>query len=162
MIIHVPNKNTLIIDVFKLKCCIGKKGINPNKIEGDYSTPKGLFNLRKLYFRKDRVGIPNCKINKKNIKRDMAWCDDLKHKKYNEEIKIRNKNLKENLYRKDHKYDYIISISHNERKIPNKGSAVFIHLTDNYKPTAGCIALKKKDFEILLKLINNKTKIKIG
>jgi len=162
MIIHVLNKNTLIIDVFKLKCCIGKKGINPNKIEGDYSTPKGLFNLRKLYFRKDRVGIPNCKINKKNIKRDMAWCDDLKHKKYNEEIKIRNKNLKENLYRKDHKYDYIISISHNERKIPNKGSAVFIHLTDNYKPTAGCIALKKKDFEILLKLINNKTKIKIG
>ena len=97
MIIHVLNKNTLIIDVFKLKCCIGKKGINPNKIEGDYSTPKGLFNLRKLYFRKDRVGIPNCKINKKNIKRDMAWCDDLKHKKYNEEIKIRNKNLKENL-----------------------------------------------------------------
>ena len=162
MIIHVPNKNTLIIDVFKLKCCIGKKGINPNKIEGDYSTPKGLFNLRKLYFRKDRVGIPNCKINKKNIKRDMAWCDDLKHKKYNEEIKIGNKNLKENLYRKDHKYDYIISISHNERKIPGKGSAVFIHLTDNYKPTAGCIALKKKDFEILLKLINNKTKIKIG
>jgi len=162
MIIHVLNKNTLIIDVFKLKCCIGKKGINPNKIEGDYSTPKGLFNLRKLYFRKDRVGIPNCKINKKNIKRDMAWCDDLKHKKYNEEIKIGNKNLKENLYRKDHKYDYIISISHNERKIPDKGSAVFIHLTDNYKPTAGCIALKKKDFEILLKLINNKTKIKIG
>ena len=162
MIIHVPNKNTLIIDVFKLKCCIGKKGINPNKIEGDYSTPKGLFNLRKLYFRKDRVGIPNCKISKKNIKRDMAWCDDLKHKKYNEEIKIRNKNLKENLHRKDHKYDYIISISHNEEKIPGKGSAVFIHLTDNYKPTAGCIALKKKDFEILLKLINKKTRIKIG
>ena len=92
----------------------------------------------------------------------MAWCDDLKHKKYNEEIKIGNKNLKENLYRKDHKYDYIISISHNERKIPDKGSAVFIHLTDNYEPTAGCVALKKKDFEILLKLINNKTKIKIG
>ena len=92
----------------------------------------------------------------------MAWCDDQKHKKYNEEIKTNNKNLKENLHRKDHKYDYIISISHNERKIPGKGSAIFIHLTDNYKPTAGCVALKKKDFEILLKLINKKTKIKIG
>ena len=56
----------------------------------------------------------------------------------------------------------IISISYNERKIPKKGSAIFIHLTDNYKPTAGCIALKKKDFEILLKLIDKKTKIKIG
>ena len=81
MIIHVPNKNTLIINDFKLRCCIGKGGINSNKKEGDYSTPKGLFSLRKLYFRKDRVGVPNCKINKKIIKRDLAWCDDPKHKK---------------------------------------------------------------------------------
>ena len=162
MIIHVLNKNTLIIDDFKFKCCIGKKGLNLNKKEGDFSTPKGLFNLKKLYFRKDRIGIPKCKIDKKVIKKNMAWCDDSKHKKYNEEIKISNKNLKENLYREDHKYDYIISISHNKKKIPGKGSAVFIHLTDNYKPTSGCVALKKKDFEILLKLINKKTKIKIG
>ena len=162
MIIHVPNKNTLIIDDFKLRCCIGKKGINSNKKEGDYSTPKGLFNLKKLYFRKDRIDIPRCKINKKIIKKDMAWCDDPKHKKYNREIKTHSKNHKENLHRKDHKYDYIISISHNKRKIAYRGSAVFIHLTDNYKPTAGCIALKEKDFEILLKLIDKKTKIKIG
>ena len=162
MIIHVPNKNTLIIDDFKLKCCIGKKGFNSNKKEGDYSTPKGLFNLKKLYFRKDRIGTPKCRINKKIIKKKMVWCDNPNHKKYNEEIKIYNKNFKENLYRKDHKYDYIITISHNEKKIPGKGSAVFIHLTDDYKPTAGCISLKKKDFEILLKLIDKKTKIRIG
>ena len=162
MIIHVPNKNTLIIDDFKLKCCIGEKGLNSNKKEGDYSTPKGLFNLKKLYFRKDRVGIPKCKIDKKVIRKNMAWCDDPNKKKYNEEIKSYNTNLKENLYRKDHRYDYIISTSHNEKKIPGKGSAIFIHLTDNYKPTAGCIALKKKDFEILLKLINKKTKVKIS
>jgi len=161
MIIHVPNKNTLIIDSFKFKCCIGKGGINSNKKEGDYSTPKGLFNLRKLYFRKDRVGIPNCKINKKNIKKDMAWCDDPKHKKYNEEIKISNKKNKEKFYRTDHKYDYLITISHNHKKIPYQGSAIFIHLTDSYKPTAGCIALVEKDFEILLKLVDQKTKIKI-
>ena len=162
MIIHVTNKNTLIIEDFKLRCCIGKKGINSNKKEGDYSTPKGLFSVRKLYFRKDRVGIPNCKINKKIIKRDMAWCDDPNHKNYNKEIKTNTKDLEENLYRKDYKYDYIISISHNERRIPGKGSAIFIHLTDNYNPTSGCVALKKKDFEILLKLVDRKTKIKIG
>ena len=162
MIIHVLNKNTLIIDDFILSCCIGKKGLNSNKKEGDYSTPKGLFNLKKLYFRKDRVGIPKCKLTKKIIKKNMAWCDNPKSKKYNQEIKVVNKNLKENFYRRDHKYDYIISISHNKKKNPGKGRAVFIHLTDDYKPTAGCIALKKKDFEILLKLIDRKTKIKIG
>jgi len=162
MIIHVKNKDTLLIDDFEFKCSTGKNGLTYNKIEGDYSTPKGLFSLKKLYFRKDRVGIPKCKINKKIIKRNMAWCDDSNLKKYNEEIKTYNKKHKENLYRTDNKYDYILSINHNQKKIPNKGSAIFIHLTDSYKPTAGCIALKKKDFLILLKLIDQKTKIKIG
>ena len=162
MIIHVKNKNTLIIDNFNLKCCVGKNGLNAYKKEGDYSTPKGLFKIKKLYFRKDRVGFVNCKINKKIITKNIAWCDDPNHKNYNEEIKTCNKRFKENLYRKDNKYDYVISISHNEKKIPNNGSAVFIHLTNNYKPTADCIALQKKDFEILLKLIDKKTKIKIG
>jgi L,D-peptidoglycan transpeptidase YkuD (ErfK/YbiS/YcfS/YnhG family) len=162
MIIHVKNKNTFIIDDFNLKCCVGKKGLNYNKKEGDFSTPKGLFNLKKLYFRRDRVGTPKCKIEKKIIKEGMAWCDDPNNKKYNEEIKLFNKNHKEKLYRVDHRYNYVISISHNEKKIPYNGSAIFIHLTEDYKPTAGCIALKKKDFEIILNLIDNKTKIKIG
>ena len=162
MIIHVKNKNPLTIDDFTFKCCVGKNGLNSYKKEGDNSTPKGLFYLKKLYFRRDRVNIPTCKLKKRIIKKDMAWCDNSDHKKYNEEIKTYKKNLKENLYRTDHKYDYLISISHNEKKIPQKGSAVFIHLTDNYKTTAGCIALKKKDFEILLRLIDKKTKIKIG
>jgi L,D-peptidoglycan transpeptidase YkuD (ErfK/YbiS/YcfS/YnhG family) len=161
-IIHVNNKSTLIIDDFKFKCCVGKNGLNFNKKEGDYTTPKGLFSLKKLYFRKDRVGQPKCDIEKKIIKKNMAWCDDPKHKKYNEEIKKLSEISKENLYRVDHKYDYLITINHNQNKIPHKGSAVFIHLTDNYKATAGCIALKKNDFEILLKIINKKTKIKIG
>ena len=162
MIIHVRNNNTLIIDDFNLMCCVGKNGLSSNKIEGDYSNPKGLFDLKKLYFRKDRVDTPKCKLEKKAIKKGMAWCDDPKHKKYNEEIKVYTKNNRESFYRDDNKYNYIISISHNHRKVPNKGSAIFIHLTDNYKPTAGCIALRKKDFEILLKLIDKKTKIKIG
>ena len=162
MIIHVIDKNTLIIDDFKLKCCVGKNGINSIKKEGDYSTPRGLFNLKKLYFRKDRVGVPKCKILKKIIKKNMAWCDDPNHEKYNEEIKVKTNNNKESLYRNDNIYNYIISIDHNHKKVPNNGSAIFIHLTNNYKPTAGCVALKKKDFEILLKLIDKKTKIRIG
>ena len=162
MIIHVKNKNTLIIDDFKLRCCIGKSGINSNKREGDHSTPKGLFKLKKLYFRKDRVGIPKCKIQKKRITKNIAWCDDPKDVKYNKEILVLNEYHKESFYRKDYKYDYLITISHNEKKTPFKGSAIFIHLTRDYKSTAGCIGLKKNDFEILLKLINKKTQIKIG
>ncbi len=162
MIIHVKNKNTLIVDDFKFVCCIGKKGFNSYKREGDYSTPKGVFNLKKLYFRKDRVGTPKCKIKKKIIKKSMAWCDDPNHLKYNQEISTLNKQNKENFFRRDFRYDYLMVIGHNDKNIPFKGSAIFIHLTKDYKPTAGCIALQRKDFEILLKLINKKTKIKIG
>mgnify|MGYP001265499527 CR=1 FL=1 len=162
MIIHVKDKNTFIIDDFYLKCCVGKNGLNSNKKESDNSTPKGIFWLKKLYFRKDRVGIPKCTISKRIITKNMAWCDDPTHKKYNEEILTFKKQTKEIFYRKDYKYDYLITISHNDEKIPFDGSAIFIHLTNNYKPTAGCIALKKKDFEIVLKLVDKKTKIKIG
>jgi L,D-peptidoglycan transpeptidase YkuD (ErfK/YbiS/YcfS/YnhG family) len=161
MIIHVKNNNTLIIDDFRFKCCVGKKGLKLNKKEGDGSTPRGLYSLKKLYFRKDRVGNPECKLEKKIIKKNTAWCDDPSNKKYNEEIFNLNKNYRERFYRKDHVYDYLVVITYNEKKIPHKGSAIFLHLTKNYRPTAGCIAIKKKDFEILLKLVDKKTKIKI-
>ncbi len=92
-----------------------------------------------------------------------GWSNDVRNEKYyNKIIKIRKKIRHEKLFRKDYKYDYFIPILYNtkQRKI-GKGSAIFIHLTKNYKSTAGCIALNKKDFLILLKLINKKTKIKI-
>ena len=45
MIIRLKNKDTLIVDQFRFKCCIGKNGLKKNKVEGDYSTPKGKFLL---------------------------------------------------------------------------------------------------------------------
>ena len=160
---HILLKNKyLYFSNYKVKCTVGKRGITAKKREGDYSTPKGLFKLDKLYFRKDRIGKIKSKIKKKIINKNMGWCDDPNHKRYNEEIIVTKKSNKEIFYRKDNKYDYLITINHNHKKIPFKGSAIFIHLTTNYKPTAGCIALKKKDFEVLLTLIDQKTKIKIG
>ena len=161
MIIHVKNNNTLIIDDFRFKCCVGKKGLKLNKKEGDGSTPRGLYSLKKLYFRKDRVGNPECKLEKKIIKKNTAWCDDPNNKKYNQEIFNLNKNYRERFYRKDHVYDYLIVITYNEKKVPHKGSAIFLHLTKNYKPTAGCVALKEKDFLIMIKLIKKNSKIRI-
>ena len=92
----------------------------------------------------------------------MGWCDDINSKYYNKPINIKKNFKYEKLYRKDYKYDLLIPINYNTKPIiKNKGSAIFIHLTKNYKKTNGCIALSKKDFLILLKLINSKTKVKI-
>ena len=164
MTIIVKNKETLLIDEFKFKCSVGKKGFSKNKKEGDLKTPAGIFELGKIYYRPDRIEKPLSKLQTTTIKKNMGWCDDPKSKYYNKLIKIK-KNFKmnhEKLYRKDNKYDIFILIKHNYKKvIKNQGSAIFLHLTKNYLPTKGCVALSKKDFLILIKLINKKTKIKI-
>ena len=162
MLIHLKNKDKLIVDDFKFRCCIGKSGTKKSKIERDNSTPKGIFTLGTLYYRKDRVKKPVTNLKTKIIKSNLGWCNDPKHIFYNKEIKIQKKIRHEKLYRKDQKYDYFLVINYNIKKtLPNRGSAIFLHLTKNYNQTAGCIALKKNDFLILLKLINKKTKIKI-
>ena len=162
MLIKLKNKEILTIDDFFFKCSIGKRGIKSKKKEGDKATPAGIFSLGKLYYRADRVDKPKTKIPLKAIKKNMGWCDDPQDKDYNKEIKITSNLGNEKLFKKNNAYDYFIVINYNTKKrIPYKGSAIFIHLTKNYKATNGCIALRKKDFLILLKLINRKTKIKI-
>ena len=163
MIIQLKNKNQLIVDDFIFKCCVGKNGLKKQKIEGDKTTPKGIFKLETVYYRKDRVKRPITKIKKKIINKKRGWCNDPKHKFYNKEVLINKKVKHEKLFRKDYKYNYFIDLDYNKKKtIKNKGSAIFIHLTKNYKPTAGCIAIKRNDFEILLKIIDKNTKILIN
>ena len=163
MTIFVKNKHTLEIDEFKFRCCIGKNGSSRHKKEGDKKTPKGTFEVENLYFRKDRLAKPLTLLKCIEIKKVMGWCDDLHFpKKYNKLLKIEKKIKHEKLKRKDNKYDFLIPIKYNFKKpVSGKGSCIFIHLTKDYKPTAGCIALKEKDFLIMLKLINKNTKIKI-
>ena len=162
MTIILKNKETLIFDDFSFKCCVGKKGITNNKIEGDKKTPSGLFSMGNVYYRKDRNSKPITKIKTISISKKMGWCDDADSKKYNKLIKTSLKIRHEKLFRKDYKYDYLIPINYNTKNIiAGKGSAIFIHLTKNYSATAGCIGIKKKDMLILLKIINKKTKIKI-
>ena len=93
----------------------------------------------------------------------MGWCDDVNFKsKYNKPININKKIRHEKLYRNDYKYDLFIPIKYNFKKpVIGLGSCIFIHLTRDYSPTAGCIALREKDFLIMLRLIKKTSKIKI-
>ena len=141
MTILIKNKYTLQIDEFKFRCCMGKKGSTKNKKEGDKKTPKGIFKIENLYFRKDRKDKPSTLLKCIAIKKSMGWCNDIRFpKKYNKLIKIEK------------------NVGHEKL---GSGSAIFIHLTKNYKPTAGCIALNEKDFLIMIKLIKKNSKIKI-
>ena len=159
----IIKKHFLLYKGYKLKCSIGKSSSKYSKKEGDLATPKGLFKLGLLYYRKDKIKLNNCKIKKRIIKKNMGWCDDSRSKKYNRKISFPFKYSAEKLYRNDKIYDIFINIKYNYFPVrKKKGSAIFLHLTDKkYKPTNGCVAIPKKDFLKILPLINNKTKILI-
>ena len=162
MIIKLKNKDKLIVSSFVFKCSIGKNGLKKNKIEGDKSTPLGTFQLGDLYWRPDRVKKPETSLKCIPITKNMKWCNDENSKFYNKEF-TKNIDIRhEKLFRRDYKYNYFILIKYNYKKVvKGRGSAIFIHLTKNYKKTDGCVALKEKDFLILAKIINKKDKIKI-
>ena len=159
----IIKKHFLLYKGYKLKCSIGKSGLTNFKKEGDLATPKGLFKLGLLYYRKDRIKLLKCKIKKKVIKKGMGWCNDSRSKKYNREIYFPFKYSAEKLYRRDRIYDIFINIKYNHSPIiKEKGSAIFLHLSNKkYKPTSGCVTILKKDFLKILPLINYSTKILI-
>ena len=147
----------------KFRCALGKAGIKKKKKEGDNITPEGTFKIIKVYYRPDKIKNITTLIKKKEIKKNIGWCDDPVSSFYNKEIKSPSKFSHEKLYRKDNLYDLILVLNYNINPIiKNKGSAIFIHIAKKkYEPTAGCIALKKKDLVELLKNIKKNTRIKI-
>ena len=139
-----------------------KKRIGNKKKEGDLITPKGKFKIKSIFYRKDRIQSFKSRVAKFEIHKDMGWCDDVTNKFYNKEIKVNKKIRHEKLFRKDNSYDYLIVINYNTKNIKSSiGSAIFLHLTKNYKKTNGCVAVVEKDVLIILRLITKNSKIKI-
>ena len=149
---------------YKIKCSIGKRGLTKKKVEGDGCTPNGKFNFEYLLYRKDKIKKVDTNLRKRPINRSMGWCDDPNSNKYNKLVNFPFSGGAEKLYLKSSNYNLILIIKYNRNPVvKNKGSAIFLHLTNKkYRPTLGCIAIKKKDFLKILPLINKKTKICIN
>ena len=155
------------------KCQIGKTGhkIYTKKNEGDQATPIGKWRLKSIYYRSDKVLRPiikNKKFKINKITKNCGWCDDAKSNYYNKYINFKkNFNIKninfEKLWREDQAYDVVIETSHNTSPIiKGKGSAIFVHCSfPDYRKTAGCVALKKKDLIFLIKNISNNVHLEI-
>ena len=139
----------LLYNDYKVKCSIGKRGINIKKKEGDLITPKGIFKIMNIYYRKDKVKNILTNFKKIPIKKNMGWCDDPRSTKYNKLIKYPFAFKSEKLYRPDNIYDIVLVLDFNMKPIKkNKGSAIFIHVANRkFSPTKGCVAIKKKRFK---------------
>jgi L,D-peptidoglycan transpeptidase YkuD (ErfK/YbiS/YcfS/YnhG family) len=148
----------------KFRCALGKGGVKKKTMEGDNITPKGIFKIIKIYYRPDKIKKIKTLIKKIKIKNNMGWCDDPNSRFYNKLINLPTKYSHEKLYRNDRLYDLIVVLSYNTNPIiKNKGSAIFMHITNNsYKKTKGCIALKKEHLIKIISKIKKNTKIKIN
>ena len=145
------------------RCALGKAGVGKKRVEGDNITPVGIYKIVKIFYRKDRIKKISSKFKLFSINKNMCWCDDSKSKHYNQLIKLPTNYTHEKLYRRDCVYDLILVLNYNMKPIiKNKGSAIFIHVTKNYKKTAGCVALKKDHLIKLVSKINKSTRVKIA
>ena len=162
--IIVRKSGDLIYKNLKYRCAIGKAGIKKKQKEGDNITPTGTFKITRVYYRSDKIKNISTSIKKIKINKNMGWCNDSKSPFYNREIKLPSKFSFEKLYRNDNLYDLLAVLNYNTNPVEkNKGSAIFIHIAKKrFKPTAGCIALRKKDLMSLMKVIKKNSKIKIS
>ena len=162
---HILIKNKyLTYGNYKVKCAVGKRGIKRKKKEGDLSTPKGTFQVKKVYYRHDKVKNLKTCFKKIVIRKNMGWCDDPRSNRYNKLIKYPFKYKSEKLFRADNTYDIILVLNFNMNPIKkDKGSAIFIHVAKKYyKKTLGCIAISKISLLKIIKKLNKKSIVEIS
>ena len=81
--IIVSKSGLLEFETLKFKCAIGKAGIGNKKKEGDKITPRGIYKLIKIYYRRDRIKKIKSKLKLIRINKRMGWCNDPISENYN-------------------------------------------------------------------------------
>lgn len=138
----------------RVRAAIGKAGVISaiKKCEGDGASPLGLYPVRRVYYRDDRVERPITRLPCRALRQDDGWCDDPSDPAYNRPVRLPYKASAETLWREDSLYDMILVLGHNDDPpVAPRGSAIFLHCKrGDYEPTQGCIALSPKDVRTLL------------
>jgi L,D-peptidoglycan transpeptidase YkuD (ErfK/YbiS/YcfS/YnhG family) len=158
-----PTQGFLFIGALTLPVALGRGGIRADKREGDGGTPRGCFRPLRLWWRADRLPRPQTLLPVLRIGPLDAWCEEPADRRYNRAFRRSANEPGDRLMRSDHLYDLIVEIDHNTRpRVAGRGSAVFIHVArDAFAPTAGCIALRRRDLQILVARLTFRTRILI-
>ncbi len=150
-----PSDCRLSIDGFDtpFRCAIGRSGVSFDKREGDGATPLGRYPLRRVFFRQDRVAVPETVLPCLPITEDLGWCDDPDvPQSYNRAVRLPFSGSHERMWRDDHVYDIVVELGWNDSPpVPGLGSAIFMHLSrPDWSPTEGCVALLEQDLRRVL------------
>lgn len=138
-----------------MRCALGKGGVRPaaEKSEGDGASPAGIWPIRWVFYRPDRLAAPQTALKTRPLTPHDGWCDDASSPDYNKLVKLPFVPSHEVLWRDDHVYDIIVVLGHNDDPpVPGLGSAIFLHLArEAYAGTEGCVAVAMDDMLDLLR-----------
>lgn len=147
--LRLIDETTLEAGGKRYACRIGRAGLaeEGKKREGDLKTPRGVFPLRCVYYRPDRIAPPKTALPIIPLTPEDGWCDDPAHAMYNRFVKLPFDGRHEKLWREDHVYDLIIPLGYNDDPVvAGTGSAIFMHLMrEDGIGTEGCVAMKRED-----------------
>lgn len=146
-------------------CALGKAGVlaATRKKEGDDASPAGVFPLTGLYYRADRLDLPETSLPALEITQEWGWCDDPACAAYNSAVQLPHQGSAETLWRDDHLYDLLVTFGHNQSPaIPPMGSAIFLHVArGDFLPTQGCVAVARNVLLEILAEVGTDTMIRI-
>ena len=161
-----PGKKTrAIVQVGSLRipAAIGRLGRTSRKREGDGATPIAAMPLLSGFLRGDRVASPRTGLPLRRIRPSMLWCDEPRHPSYNRLVRAPFKSSHEEMQRKDELYDICLVLDWNvTARRRHAGSAIFFHLIrPGYEPTAGCVAVARRDMLRILPHIRRGTVVRV-
>lgn len=142
----------LICGAVTVRCALGRAGIEPSKREGDGATPAGIFPLREIFYRPDRVARPISSLPVRPLAPHDGWCDDPACADYNRLVRLPHSGSHERLWRDDALYDIVAVIGYNDSPpVRGLGSAIFLHVaSDDFAPTEGCVAVALTELRPIL------------
>jgi L,D-peptidoglycan transpeptidase YkuD (ErfK/YbiS/YcfS/YnhG family) len=145
-------------------CALGRGGIQGDKREGDGVTPAGVWPIRRVLYRADRLARPRTKLPVGTIARQDGWCDAPEDAAYNQPVTLPYSASHEEMWREDGLYDLVAILGYNDDPPePGRGSAIFLHVArPDYGPTEGCVALALPDLLMLLEQIAPDSALHIG
>ena len=152
------------IGSLRLPCALGRSGSRALKHEGDGATPIGCWPVREAFYRADRIGRPRTRLKLRPILESDGWCDAIGDRNYNRRVRHPYPASAEDMRREDGLYDLMVVLGHNDRpRVQGLGSAVFMHVArPDWKPTAGCVALRLADLVKVLRLLDARSRVRIG
>ena len=147
-------------------CLIGKAGTiaAADKREGDMATPTGRWQLRRVFFRPDRLPPLQTALSSVPLHDRLGWCDDPADPFYNQLVELPFEASNERMWRDDHLYDLVVELGYNDAPpAAGHGSAIFLHLREPHTThTAGCVAVTQDDLLHLLSIAEADTWLRVA